>query len=412
MGKLKVLMIGPGEPSLANSGLGIAAAQIAKHLSQEVEVIVIQPSDLSPDVESNISVKHITGLDVGRFQDVNVASDLSKINVRAKLEPYFYLVPKFMVIEDEGEEEKSSQEEYSEVKNELNAFTNSALIESRKVDFDVIYAHDWTAAPAALKIKEESQKPLITHFHSLDHDRGAKLERSWVYEVEKESIEKSDAVISVSDYTATVIEEEYSEPAAKKVYTVYNGTEPLVYSKKPKPFKDKIVLFVGRLTGQKGPSLFLEIAEEILKEKKDVRFVIAGHGDSMIDLVATAAVRGIGSKFHFTGFVDKEQLQDLYSMADVYCMPSVSEPFGLTALEAANAGLPMVLSKQSGASEVLTGAMTVDHWDVKGFAEHVLALLKSDKKRKAMIKTNKADLKPLTWENTATKILEVFNSIS
>ncbi|MFT7161805.1 MAG: glycogen(starch) synthase, partial [Bacteroidia bacterium] len=178
-----------------------------------------------------------------------------------------------------------------------------------------------------------------------------------------------------------------------------------------KVFKEKLVLFVGRLTGQKGPNIFMEIAEKVLKKHPNTRFILAGDGHMMSDLINAAATKKMGSKFHFTGHIDRQKLEDLYSVADVYCMPSVSEPYGLTALEAASAELPVVLSKQSGAAEVLSGALSADHWDVNRFVKHIVSILKNDKVRKRIIDKNSKDLKKLSWKNTADQVFNVFDKV-
>ncbi|MEQ6122104.1 glycosyltransferase [Reichenbachiella sp. MALMAid0571] len=406
MTKLKVLMIGPGEPNALNSGLGVAAHHIAKYLANETELTIIQPDEKIGQEHSktDFSLK-VKNLNANKLNETNLISDLTKINVRAKISPYFY--PYIELADDDNSVPELSD---SDVKTALAEFTQLVVNESKAIDFDVIYAHDWTALPAGMEIKEKTNKPLITHIHSLDYDRNSKLNHSWVYELEKKSFQLSDAIISVSQYTNDVIAHNYGEIDESKIHTVYNGNEPIAHRKTKKVFKEKLVLFVGRLTGQKGPNIFMEIAEKLLQKHKNTRFVLAGNGHLMTNLINAAASKKLGSRFHFTGHIDQDQLLDLYAMCDVYCMPSVSEPFGLTAIEAANAGLPMVLSRQSGASEVLSGALYADHWDVDGFVSHILTVFKNDKKRKKMIEQNKTDLKTLTWENTADQVLKVFNT--
>lgn len=392
MTKLRVLMIGPGEPNALNSGLGVAASHIAKSLAEKVEIIIIQPED-------------INNIDTAKFNDSELMTDLTKVNIRANLSPYFY---SYSVISNSKVNNNTVD---SSVKSELDRFTKNAVKESKKIDFDLIYAHDWTAVPAGIEIKKKTNKPLVVHMHSLDFDRNSSRNQSWIHDLEEESFKKSDAIISVSDYTSDVIIENYEGVKKNKVHTVYSGSTPFVRGKRKKVFKEKLVLFVGRLTGQKGANIFMEIAEKVLKKHPNTRFVLAGEGHMMSDLINAAAAKRIGSKFHFTGHIDRQKLEDLYSMADVYCMPSVSEPYGLTALEAASAGLPVVLSKQSGAAEVLSGALSADHWDVDKFVKHIVSTLKNDKVRKKIIDKNSKDLKELSWENTATQVLNVFDKV-
>lgn len=399
-------MIGPGEPNALNSGLGIAADQIAKYLATRTELTLIQPYNGDQDCpDSGVSIR-VKNADLSKFDELNLMSELTKVNVRAGITPYFY-----PYLEVQNEEEYTLEEETQAVKNELENFTSQVLAASQGIEFDVIYAHDWTAIPAGMDLKEKTKKPLVVHMHSLDHDRNSQLNQSWIHGIEQASFKESDAIISVSDYTADVITHNYGEVKTSKVHTVYNGNEALTIPKVKKVFKEKLILFVGRLTGQKGPNVFLDIAEKVLKKYPNVRFVLAGQGHLMSGLILAVASKKMGSKFHFTGHIDREKLAELYSIADVYCMPSVSEPFGLAALEAAQAGIPVVLSRQSGAAEVLPGALCSDHWDVDGFAHHILAILKNKKTQKKVVESNKVALKELTWDNTAKKILEVFNNI-
>lgn len=399
-------MIGPGEPNALNSGLGIAANKIAQYLATKTDLILIQPGGAGQDDQNpGISIKINSG-DPSKFEELNLMSELTQIHVRANITPYFY--PYFEV---QTESEEITEEQNHVVKTELKNFTSQVIAASKDIDFDLIYAHDWTALPAGLDLKEKTKKPLVVHIHSLDYDRNSKLNKSWIHGIEQTSFKESDAIISVSDYTADVITHNYGEVVPSKVHTVYNGNESLAIPNVEKVFKEKLVLFVGRLTGQKGPNVFLDIAEKVHQKYPNVRFVLAGQGHMMTGLILAAASKKMGSKFHFTGHIDREKLAELYAIADVYCMPSVSEPFGLAALEAANAGIPLVLSRQSGAAEVLPGALCSDHWDVDGFASHILTILKNKKSRKKLIDTNKVALKELTWDSTANKVLEVFNKI-
>lgn len=399
-------MIGPGEPNALNSGLGIAASQIAKYLACKTELTLIQPYDMDQDCpESGVSIR-VKNADLSKFDELNLMSELTKINVRAGITPYFY-----PYLEIQNEDEYTPEEENDVAKKELQSFTSQVLSASQDIAFDVIYAHDWTAIPAGMKLKEKTKKPLVVHMHSLDYDRNSQLNQSWIHDIEQASFKESDAIISVSDYTADVITHNYGEVKTSKVHTIYNGNEALTIPKVKKVFKEKLILFVGRLTGQKGPNVFLDIAEKVLQKYPNARFVLAGQGHLMSGLILAVASKKMGSKFHFTGHIDREKLAELYSIADVYCMPSVSEPFGLAALEAAQAGIPVVLSRQSGAAEVLPGALCSDHWDVDGFARHILTIIKSKKTQKKVVDTNKVALKELTWDNTTKKILEVLNNI-
>src|SRR5690606_19021537 len=176
-----------------------------------------------------------------------------------------------------------------------------------------------------------------------------------------------------------------------------------------KDFPEKLILFLGRITGQKGPQYFLDIASRVIEHVPNVRFVMAGTGDRLRTLIETGAYKQIGNKFHFTGFLNKEKVNKLLSIADVYCMPSVSEPFGLSALEAAQFGIPCVISKQSGVSEVLFGALKTDYWDVDKMSGHIISLLQNEALRESVIRDAFNDLENLTWEKAAEKVVGVYN---
>jgi len=215
----------------------------------------------------------------------------------------------------------------------------------------------------------------------------------------------ADLVIPVSNYTARIVKDHYGVPEYK-IATVHNGAEPVESYTSEKKFPEKLVLFLGRLTSQKGPEYFLEIASLVLSENPDVRFVMAGTGEKMRDLIETGAFKGLGGRFHFTGFLNKERVNQLLSMTDIYCMPSVSEPFGLSALEAAQFGIPAVISKQSGASEILKASLKADFWDTQLMAKHINDLLTDDDLREKVAEDALEDIKAATWGAAAEKIVE------
>ena len=224
-------------------------------------------------------------------------------------------------------------------------------------------------------------------------------------------MEQADCVIPVSHYTGKIIASHYGiDPA--KIRPVHNGADPVDAFETKKKFPEKLVLFLGRLTSQKGPEFFLETASRVIAKNPDVRFVVAGTGEKLRPLIESGAFRGLGAHFHFTGFLDKEKVNDLLSMTDVYCMPSVSEPFGLSALEAAQFGIPAVISKQSGVAEVLKGALKADYWDVELMAEHINNLLTDPELRERVIEQAKLDIAASTWDAAATKVIHLYEELA
>ncbi len=223
-------------------------------------------------------------------------------------------------------------------------------------------------------------------------------------------MEQADAVIPVSKYTGTIVSGHYGiDP--DKIYPVHNGADPVEPYRGKKKFPEKLVLFLGRLTAQKGPEFFLQIAAKVLEQTDNVRFVMAGTGEKLRQLIETGAFKGVGDKFHFTGFLNKERVNALLSITDVYCMPSVSEPFGLSALEAAQFNIPAVISKQSGVAEVMKGALTAVFWDVNKMAEHIVNLITDEKLYKEVVEQGKKDIEASTWDATADKVINVYNTL-
>ena len=223
-------------------------------------------------------------------------------------------------------------------------------------------------------------------------------------------MEQADAVIPVSKYTGTVASGHYGiDPA--KVYPVHNGADPVEAFHSKKKFSEKLVLFLGRLTAQKGPEFFLQIAAKVLEKTTNVRFVMAGTGEKLRQLIETGAFNKVGDRFHFTGFLNKQKVNELLSITDIYCMPSVSEPFGLSALEAAQFGIPAVISKQSGVAEVMQGALKADFWDVNKMAQHIVDLCEDEDLYKRVVEQSTADTLNSTWDRAAEKIVTLYEQL-
>lgn len=403
MKKRKVLMLGPGEPDAINSGLGIAAKELSSRLSELCNLTVIQSNDLIKisDIENNTSLSS-KKIKYNQFSDFNVVSEISQVNVESSISPYWSDQNSYRIKEDIRQKHP--------IKEQLLSLTKNIITATQKMDYEVIYAHDWINFRAAIDLKKQFKKPLVLHVHSLDYDRNCGNQGSWVHDLEKEAFELADTVICVSNYSKKIIESIYGI-APQKISVVHNGYSKLDNLKYSSPFKEKIVLFVGRLTGQKGPTKFLEIAEKVHALYPNSRFIMAGEGDLYKSLIEAGAHSSIASKFHITGFLQKPDLLKTYAMADVYCMPSISEPFGLTALEAASAELPLVLSKNSGASEVLTAAMTSEYSDTQNFAKQIVTLLKNNELAQLQVVQNKKDLSLLDWSKSSQQVVDIINAV-
>ncbi|MFC1676486.1 glycosyltransferase [Planctomycetota bacterium] len=278
-------------------------------------------------------------------------------------------------------------------------------------DFDVIHAHDWMTYPAGIAVAKVSGKPLIIHVHATEFDRSGENINQMIYDIEREGMHVADKIIAVSYYTRNIIINRYGI-SPDKVEVVHNGIE----SKKRYKFGDqyiekdeKMVLFLGRITMQKGPEYFLHAAKKVLEVMDNVKFVMAGSGDMMHRAVEMAAELGIGSKVLFTGFLQGKGVQKIYEMADLFVMPSVSEPFGLVPLEALDHDVPVIISKQSGVSEVLTHALKVDFWDTEEIANKIVAVLKHPSLRITLQNHGNHEVRKLRWKDSAAKCARIYH---
>ena len=256
-------------------------------------------------------------------------------------------------------------------------------------------------------------KPLVVHVHSLETDRvGEKAKGDWnkVFEVEKKGMMKADRVIPVSRYTQDCAMEHYNIPA-EKFYPVHNAIDPAETFRVPNLSGEKLVLFLGRVTFQKGPEFMVETAYKLLQVYPNVMFFVAGVGDMMDDLKAKVLERRIDHKFVFAGFLSKTNVTRILAQADVYFMPSVSEPFGLSALEAAQFDVPCVISRQSGVAEVLPNALNADFWDTEKFANYIYGLLNYEGIRTDMVNKTRKDLAQLSWDDSAQDVMEVYQTL-
>ena len=280
-------------------------------------------------------------------------------------------------------------------------------------DFDVIHAHDWLTYPAGIAAKFVSGKPLIIHVHATDFDRSGGNVNPAVYEIEKRGMEIADKIITVSNLTRNIVIEKYGINP-DKVTTIYNAVEPMTnreLTKKEKGIQDKIVTFLGRVTLQKGPEYFIEAAYQVLQRMESVRFVMAGSGDMLNRMIARVASLRIGDKFHFTGFLRGDDVHQMFDLSDVYVMPSISEPFGISPLEALQSNVPVIISRQSGVSEVLKHAIKVDFWDIQATADAIYGILRYEGLPKMFRKYAKEEVDNLKWENTAYKVKEIYQSV-
>ena len=278
--------------------------------------------------------------------------------------------------------------------------------------FDVIHAHDWLTYFAGIAAKRVSGKPLVVHMHATEFDRSGENIHRRVYAIEKAGMQAADRVIAVSELTRRIVIGKYGI-LADKVVTVHNAVR-FGESEEAAPeraVKDKVVTFLGRITYQKGPDYFVEAAAKVLQRVSDVRFVMAGSGDLMNHVVRRVAQLGIADRFHFTGFLKGGEVQRMFRLSDVYVMPSVSEPFGISPLEAMRSGVPVIISRQSGVAEVLDYAIKVNYWDVDALADAIYGLLTYPALGRMFASKGLEEVTGLKWTNAAAKIKTVYETV-
>ena len=295
---------------------------------------------------------------------------------------------------------------------EISNYEAVASVLAHQLEFDIIHSHDWLTYPAGVFAKQISGKPLVIHVHATDFDRSRGQVNPTVYGIEKRGMDAADHIMTVSELTRRIVIEKYHQNP-RKVTTVHNAVEPLenVDSFKKTPRKDKVVTFLGRITMQKGPEYFVEAAYRVLQKTKNVRFVMAGSGDMMEAMIDLTAKRGIADRFHFTGFLKGRQVHEMLAESDVYIMPSVSEPFGISPLEAMQIGTPSIISKQSGCAEILTHAIKTDYWDIDAMADTIYSIVKNPAMFNSLSKLGLEEVNNIKWEDAGKRVRAIYESV-
>lgn len=300
---------------------------------------------------------------------------------------------------------------------EVSRYSDFGWYIAGKEDFDVIHAHEWLSFGAGIKAKERSGKPFIAHIHATEFDRtGGEGINPRVYAIEKRGMEMADRVVAVSNLTKSIVVKHYGIPE-EKVEVVHNGVEfeeeegEFREVSKMKEHGKKMVLFVGRITLQKGPDYFIRAAKRVCEVCRDTFFVISGSGDMQCQMMEQVAREGLSDRVFFTGFMRGEKLRSLYRSADLFVMPSVSEPFGITPLESLINGTPVLISKQSGSSEVLMHALKVDFWDIDDMANKMICALNYDSLNRCLKENGRREVFSINWDKTADKLIKIYNNL-
>lgn len=402
MKRIRVLMFGWEFPPHNSGGLGTACYGLSKSLSRsDVDVAFVLP-------------KKLQGLDHD-FLKILFANikNIKFRGMKSLIHPYIT-----SELYDEYLRTAPENEIYGlNLFDEVRRYGLQARLIAKEEEHDLIHAHDWLSFRAGIEAKRISGKPLIVHVHATEFDRTAGHPNQYIYDEERKGMHAADCIIAVSQHTKNVITEHYGIES-DKIMVVHNGIDHAEHRKElPLALSDikaqgkKIVLFVGRITIQKGPDYFIKVARRVLEYDPSVLFVISGSGDMEHQIIRLASELGLGDKIIFAGFVRGDDLLKLYRAADLYVMPSVSEPFGLTALEALANGTPILVSKQSGVSEVLTHVLKSDFWDIDDMADKIVNVMQSKGLKETLGMFGRKDVEHAGWDKAAGKCMAIYRQL-
>ncbi len=408
---MKVLMLGWEFPPYNSGGLGTACEGLTKGLNNhDVAVTFVLPKANGDAKASHVNLivadKVYIDKDKLKFLEINsllvpyITSEQynEKYAGKARLK--------------QGDMKSMHEELYGRnLVEEVHRYAEEVNLISAMESFDLIHAHDWMTYPAAIKAKNTSGKPLVVHIHATEFDRTGGNVNQYVYDIERTGFHSADRIIAVSNMTKCKLVEHYGV-SPDKITVVHNAVDfSNCDTGECIKHDDKVVLFLGRITLQKGPEYFLYAAKRVLEMDPDVKFVVAGSGDMEAFMVEKAAELGIAKSVLFTGFLRGPDIDRAYRMADLYVMPSVSEPFGITPLEAMRNGTPVLISKTSGISEVINHCLKVDFWDIDQMSSKILATLKYSSLHQELKNNGLREVHTFSWDEPARKCIEVYNSV-
>ena len=448
---MKVFMLGWEFPPYISGGLGTACYGLTRGLDEAgVEVLFVLPMPLPPEAHSHVQFRtsaSLAGADQAdqaspageatpagpAFRHVQMRTLPVILQPYATPESYREAVERLVGpgaserqdvnipglelpgTQGGAEDVGASPGMYQgDLMGQIRRYATLAVELARAEKFDVIHAHDWMTYPAGLAVAAHTGRPLVVHVHSTEFDRSGENVNQQVYDIERAGMHGADRVVCVSYLTRGIVLSRYGVEAGK-VKVVYNAVELPAggdFDASPIARDEKIVLFLGRITMQKGPEYFLRAAQKVLTKYKKVRFVIAGSGDLTGRTVELAAELGIGRYVTFTGFLRGNDVARVFRMADLYVMPSVSEPFGIAPLEALSHNVPVIISKQSGVSEVLTHVLKVDFWDVEEMANKIVAVLRHPPLQRVLRQQGQIELRRLSWRDSAERCKTIYEELA
>ncbi|MGL6021709.1 MAG: glycosyltransferase family 4 protein [Chitinophagaceae bacterium] len=424
---MKILMFGWEFPPHISGGLGTACYGIVKGLERhQTDIIFVVPK--AHGNEFGFRGKIIGG----QGRTVTYKSNASFYGLKhtvyqevySKMVPYmneqeFWETHNNIVLDKTGVGVSTHQETVHftgtygvNLMDEVNAYAEVSTQIAQEHSFDIIHAHDWLTYMAGVLVKYKTNKPLIIHVHATEFDRSGKNINIRVYEIERLGMIHADAIIAVSQLTKdTIVEKYYIAP--EKIFVIHNGVDFKcnIDNRFKKGTDEKIITFLGRITFQKGPEYFVEAAKLLLDRVNNVRFIMAGGGDMLPRIVKQVSRAKIGDRFNFVGFLRGEEVQTMFSASDIYVMPSVSEPFGISPLEAMSLNVPVIISKQSGVAEVLKYALKIDFWDVEGLANAMYALIQYKALNEILQVKGKEEVDTVTWASASDKIFKIYKNI-
>lgn len=427
---MKVLMFGWEFPPHIAGGLGTACYGMTKGLAyNDVEVLFVMPSASGDEDQSAVKIINASDVPVDTVTETvdEFLGKVSFVHIGTNMIPYVDPQAFTEMVEEErkrqikgfrvqyGQKYKFSGKYGTNLMEEVAryAMVGATIAMQHKDEFDVIHAHDWLTYLAGIAAKQLTGKPLVVHMHATSYDRASDDNiDTRVLALEQKGMDYADKVIAVSELTRNIVINRYGI-SPDKVVAVHNavdfsGRENIQVER---GVEDKVVTFLGRVTYQKGPEYFIEAAVKVLKRCSNVRFVMAGSGDMLNRCIRHVARLGISDRFHFTGFLRGAEVQKMFALSDVYVMPSISEPFGISPLEAMQTNVPSIISKQSGCAEILDYALKVDFWDVDAMSDAIYGLLNYPAIARLAARCGYDEVNSLKWNNAAYKIKQVYESV-
>lgn len=414
---MKVLMFGWEFPPFFAGGVGMVCYELTREMAKLNDVSVTYVMPFGPKDISGDHVNVLVADNMVRDSQIKVHKIPSLMNAYMSEDEYEKKVEGMIRSKDGSvclKHDNTGQLYGKDLISEVYNFGEKARLIAESEDFDVIHAHDWMAIPAAIAAKEISGKPMIIHVHNTIYDRYLGMGGEKEKEIEMEGFYHADRIVAISQKIKDTLIDKYGiDPG--RIDIVHNAKidveratdEDFSEIKK----RDKIVLYAGRVTMQKGPDYFVEAAAKVLEHEKNVKFIMAGSGDLLNQLITRVAALGISDKFVFHGFYNREEGAKFFEMADVFVMPSVSEPFGVVPLEAMMCDTPSIISKQSGCSEVLTNVLKIDFWDIELMADYIVALLRHESLNGLMKRKGKEEIDQMTWEGPAKRCVDLYEKV-